>query len=365
MTRTDKSARKVRKKELASKNRSDTTLRAKSWAKEWFDALLWAAVAAIIIRTFFFEAYRIPTPSMEQTLLTGDFLIVTKMNYGARTPMTIGIPFTSIHIPGVTLPWVRIPGWQEVERNSIVVFNYPIDDVAISQKTNYIKRCVAMPGDILEIRDKVLYINGEMSPYGETFEQMYTVNMRERLRLSEAKVKLAGGLILGSETATSYVVNMSESVRDDMLGWAEIESIEPRIRQAESNEYARNNFSFRRGMPGNHDHIEPMVIPAKGMALELTAENWPIYRDVVQRYEGNEVIVNDSVFVINGEVTNTYVVRKNYYFMMGDNRDNSEDSRHWGFVPDDHIIGKPALVYFSWDNERKLPRFNRLFSFVK
>lgn len=363
MARTDKSDRKSRKKDRKI-SKADAAIRAKSWAKEWFDALLWAAIAAIIIRTFFFEAYRIPTPSMEQTLLTGDFLIVTKVNYGARTPMTIGIPFTSIHIPGLHLPWVRIPGWQKVERNSIVVFNYPIDQVAISQKTNYIKRCVAMPGDTLEINNKVLYINGARSPYGETFEQMYTVNMRERLRLSDAKVRVAGGKILGSETQTSYVVNMTESVRDEMIQWAEIESIVPRVRPAESNEYARNNFDFRRGMSGNTDHIEPMLVPAKGMEIVLTPDNWPIYRDVIQRYESNEVTINDSLFVINGIETNTYTFKKDYYFMMGDNRDNSEDSRHWGFVPDDHIIGKPAVVYFSWNNERKLPRFTRIFSFV-
>lgn len=361
MASTEKSKRNRRR---SSGGNQDTAAKARSWAREWFDALLWAAIAAIIIRTFFFEAYRIPTPSMEKTLLTGDFLIVTKMSYGARTPMTIGVPFTNIHLPGVTLPWVRIPGWETVERNQIVVFNYPIDNVPIAQKTNYIKRCVAIPGDTLEIRNKVLYINGEPAPYLEGFEQLYTVHMRERLRLSEAKVKLAGGLILGAETPTSYVVNMTESLREEMLTWPEIESIEPRVRPATSHEYARNNFTFRRGMPGNPDHIEPMVIPSKGMELVLTEENWPIYRDVLVRYEENDVQITDSTFIINGVNTNRYTVKKNYYFMMGDNRDNSEDSRHWGFVPDDHIIGKPAVVYFSWDHERKLPRFTRLFSRV-
>lgn len=364
MARTDKNDRKSRRNPKSGSS-AETQQKAKSWAKEWFDALLWAAVAAIIIRTFFFEAYRIPTPSMEQTLLTGDFLIVSKMNVGPRTPMSIGVPFTSIHVPGVTLPWVRIPGFSPVKRNDIVVFNYPIDTTPISQKTNYIKRCVALPGDTLEIRNKVLYINGEVADYLDGFEQLYTVNMRERLRLSDAKVKVAGGQILGAETPTSYVVNMTEQVRADMLTWPEVESIEPRVRPQSSNEYARNNFTFRRGMTGNPDHIDPMVIPAKGMILELSPETWPVYRDVVVRYEGNDVIVGDSTFTINGVETTTYLVQKDYYFMMGDNRDNSEDSRHWGFVPDDHLVGKPALVYFSWDMERTMPRFGRLFSTVK
>ncbi|HAC15254.1 MAG TPA: signal peptidase I [Bacteroidetes bacterium] len=363
MARTDKSDRKSRRSKSTSN--VDTKQKAKSWAKEWFDALLWAAVAALIIRTFFFEAYRIPTPSMERTLMTGDFLIVSKVNVGARTPMTIGIPFTSIHIKGLTLPWVRLPGWSDVERNDIVVFNYPIDDVAIAQKTNYIKRAVAIPGDTLEIRNKILYINGERADYKEHFEQLYTVKMRERLRLSEAKVRVAGGDILGAETPTSYVVNMTADVREVISTWPEIESVVPRIRPESSNEYARNNFTFRRGMSGNPDFIEPMVIPAKGMIMELTPENWPIYRDVVVRYEENDVVVGDSTFTINGVETSTYLVQKDYYFMMGDNRDNSEDSRHWGFVPDDHVVGKPFIVYFSWDMENKMPRFGRLFSFVE
>jgi signal peptidase I len=362
LARTEKSDRKSRRKSAASS--AENKQIAKNWAKEWLDALLWAAIAAIIIRTLFFEAYRIPTPSMERTLLTGDFLIVTKANVGARTPMTIGIPFTSIHIQGLNLPWFRIPGWKTIDRNDIVVFNYPIDEVAIAQKTNYIKRAVAIPGDTLEIRNKVLHINGAPADYKDEYQQMYTVEMRERLRLSDAKVRMAGGEILGAETATSYVVNMSEVVRAEMAKWPEVDSIYARVRSESSNEYARNTFAFRRGMEANHDHIDPFVIPAKGMILELTEENWPIYSEVVGRYEGNVVTVNGSTFTINGVETSTYLVQKDYYFMMGDNRDNSEDSRHWGFVPDDHIVGTPALVYFSWDADRMLPRFSRLFSIV-
>jgi len=344
---------------------SDTAAKAKTWAKEWLDAFIWAAVAAIIIRTFFFEAYRIPTPSMEQTLLTGDFLIVSKMNYGPRTPMTIGIPFTSVHVPGVTVPWFRIPGFQDIKRNDIVVFNYPVDALAISRKTNYIKRAVGMPGDELAIIDKILYINGEPAEYRDTYEQMYTVQMRERLRLSEARVRLAGGMILGSETPTSYVINMSEAVRDEIQGWPEVETVFPRMRPPSDNEYLRSNFTFRLGMSGNQDHIAPFIIPYRGMQLELRDETWPIYRDVVERYEANKVERADGRFIINGEPTDIYIVQQDYYFMMGDNRDNSEDSRHWGFVPDDHVVGKPAILYFSWNHERNLPRLGRVFNLIR
>ena len=302
---------------------------------------------------------------MEQTLLTGDFLIVSKMNYGPRTPMTIGIPFTSIHIQGVTLPWFRVPGFQNIKRNDIVVFNYPVDALAISQKTNYIKRAVGAPGDELEIREKVLYINGEPAEYRDTYEQLYTVTMRERLRLSESKVRLAGGSLLGSETPGTFVINMSPIVLREMETWPEIETIEPRMRPANAQDYRQSNFTFRRGMSGNQDHLPAFVIPYIGMELALDVDTWPVYRDVVERHEGNTVQITDDGFVVNGELTSTYLVQRNYYFMMGDNRDNSEDSRHWGFVPDNHVIGKPAIVYFSWNHDRNLPRFNRVFSLIR
>lgn len=363
MSKNDKTTRRSSRRK--DRNEPDTVEKAKAWAKSWLDAALWAFIAAIIIRTFFFEAYRIPTPSMEQTLLTGDFLIVSKMNYGPRTPMTIGVPFTSIHVPGVTLPWFRIPGFQNIKRNDIVVFNYPVDAVAISQRTNYIKRAVGIPGDELEIREKILFINGEPAEYRDTFEQLYTVTMRDRVRLSESRVRLAGGNLLGSEAPGTFVINMSPVVRREMETWTEVESIEPRMRPASAQDYLRNNFTFRRGMDGNQDHLPAFIIPYKGMELPLDVSTWPIYRDVVERHERNSVQITDDGFLVNGELTSVYIVQRDYYFMMGDNRDNSEDSRHWGFVPDNHVIGKPAIVYFSWNHDTNFPRFTRMFSVIR
>ena len=148
---------------------------AKSWLREWMDALLFAAVAAIIIRAFLFEAYRIPTPSMEKSLLTGDFLIVSKISYGPRTPMVLGVPFTNIYMPGAVLPWTRLPGLREVERNDIVVFNYPIDLDPVAAKTSYIKRAVGMPGDTLTVDDAELFINGEKAQQFEGIQRTYVV----------------------------------------------------------------------------------------------------------------------------------------------------------------------------------------------
>jgi signal peptidase I len=172
-------------------------------------------------------------------------------------------------------------------------------------------------------------------------------------------------MILGSETPTSYVINMSEAVRDEIQGWPEVETVFPRMRPPSDNEYLRSNFTFRLGMSGNQDHIAPFIIPYRGMQLELRDETWPIYRDVVERYEANKVERADGRFIINGEPTDIYIVQQDYYFMMGDNRDNSEDSRHWGFVPDDHVVGKPAILYFSWNHERNLPRLGRVFNLIR
>lgn len=336
--------------------------KAKHWAREWLDALVWAAVAAIILRTFFFGAYRIPTPSMEKTLLTGDFLIVTKLAYGPRTPMTISVPFTDIYIPGVNLPWFRIPGYSEIKRNDIVVFNYPVDIAPISTKTNYIKRAVGMPGDRLEIDDKLLYVNGELSEEYETLMYNYRVQARERVRLSASKVREAGGRILQNNNS-NYIVNMTPTLAEEMEGWSEVDNVEFFILPEQQNIFSRRGFNFSSGF-NNHDHIPEFTVPYAGQEVELTEDNWHIYQDILERHERNSVQLNEGQFVINGEETNSYTIQKDYYFMMGDNRDDSEDSRYWGFVPDDHVIGKAGMIYFSWDGERWLPRFNRIFNLI-
>ena len=335
---------------------------AKHWAREWWDALIWAAVVAIILRTFFFGAYRIPTPSMEKTLLTGDFLIVTKLAYGPRTPMTLSIPFTEIYMPGVNVPWVRIPGYSEIKRDDIVVFNYPIDTGPISAKTNYIKRAVGMPGDQVEIRSKQLLVNGDSGEQYETLMQNYRVEVRERIRLSAAKVRETGARILDSSNGT-HIINMTPDIAEQMAGWGEIVSVEPFVLPDTFNGFARGRFNFSRGFT-NHDNVGEFTVPYEGQEIELSDENWHIYQDILERYERNIVRKNGDSFVINGEETNLYTIAQDYYFVMGDNRDDSEDSRYWGFVPDDHIIGKASVIYFSWDGERFMPRFDRILNMI-
>lgn len=342
------------------KRRREEDKKAKNWLREWGDAILWAAVAALIIRAFFFQAYRIPTPSMEKTLLVGDFLIVSKINYGPRTPMVLSIPFTNIYLKGVTFPWARLPGISQVERYDIVVFNYPIDIAPISMKTNYVKRAIGLPGDTLTIRKSDLFINGQPAKHFPGIQEHFVVTTKPQVRLNQAKVEAAGGMVLKRLAEGEYLVNLTHPLAADMRSWNEVANVTEFVLPRDFNEYARANFDFSKGFM-NHDYLPPIVVPYEGQTVTLTSENWHIYKTIIQRYENNSVKHEGDSFTINGEKTNTYTVKQDYYFMMGDNRDNSEDSRFWGFVPETHIVGEVALIYFSWDAEEMFPRFGRIF----
>lgn len=347
---------------------------AKTWLREWLDALVFAFIAAAILRSLIFGSYKIPTGSMEQDLLIGDFLIVSNLTYGPRTPMAICIPFTQICLPGVKIPSTRLPGFRDVERNDIIVFNVPWEAKPISQKTNYIKRAVGIAGDTLELRDKILYINGEREEYHEGVQRFYEVRLRNRVRLSNAKMESVGAGTIGggnnyvtqrdpNNFPNTYLVNMTAEVADIVRSWPEVDTLYYFMWPANQRMYdytsSAGNFSLAFN---NNDHFSEIVVPFEGQVVELTAQNWPIYQDLIERYERNEVSVQGNQFVINGEPTNTYTIKQNYYFAMGDNRDSSEDSRFWGFVPEDHIIGKAFIVWMSLDGI--VPRFSRFFHII-
>lgn len=339
--------------------------KAKSWLREWLDAILFAFIAAAILRAFLFGSYKIPTPSMEKTLMTGDLLIVSNITYGPRTPMALCIPFVQGWcVPGVKLPSTRLPGLRDIERNDIFVFNVPYEVKPISQKTNYIKRAVAVPGDTISIRDKILYINGEREKEHEGLQRFYVVKMQERVRLSNAKMESIGGQLIGYTAQNTYIVNMSEEVAKEVRSWVEVDTMYLNVADegAVERNYVNSEGDFSKAFE-NPDQIGELVIPFAGQEIELNDENWFVYKDIIERYERNDLRRENGAFFINGEQTNKYTIQKDYYFGMGDNRDNSQDSRFWGFIPEDHVIGKASIVWFSTDNW--VPRFNRIFKVIE
>lgn len=351
------------------KKYSDTTeqenQKAKSWLREWIDAIVFAAIAAAILRAFLFGSYKIPTPSMEKTLLTGDLLIVSNITYGPRTPMGICVPFTQDWcVPGVSLPWTRIPGFRDIQRDDVFVFNVPWEVKPISQKTNYIKRAVAIPGDTISIRDKILYINGEEEADKEGIQHMYTVKMQNRVRLSTAKIEAAGGRLMGYSAEDSYLVNMTDDVAEKVSNWAEVDTLYMEVipEGARETGYINSEGDFSKAFY-NHDQMPELVVPFQGQTIELNNANWFIYKDLIERYEKNDLRREDGKIFINGEETSSYTIKGDYYFAMGDNRDNSQDSRFWGFVPESHVIGKASIVWFSLDN--MVPRFERVFKSIE
>lgn len=337
----------------------------KSKTREWLDAVLFALIAAIIIRAFFIEAYRIPSPSMEQTLLTGDFLLVSKMHYGARTPMTIGIPFTNMYMRGVELPSFRFPGFVDINRDDIVVFNYPVDREIVSRKTNYIKRATGIPGDTLQVVNNRFIRNSSPEELRPTYEHEYRVHVENDRRLSSSRVREAGGRISGRD-GDSYRINMTEQVSEELTGWNEVEHVELNVWPESMNHFGQIQFDFAQAFNGNYHNMGPVVVPREGLEITFDDEdlNWEMYREVISRFENNDIETNGDEVVINGEPAESYTFQQDYYFMVGDSRDNSEDSRFWGFVPEDHIVGRAVIIYFSWDGERFMPRFNRIFNLI-
>jgi signal peptidase I len=347
------------------KNGSNGQPQPKGKVREWLDAMIFALVVMLIVRTLIFDLFRIPTPSMEKTLLVGDYLFVSKLHYGTRTPMTIGIPFTQIYLKGISLPHTRFPGFTEVQRGDAIVFNYPPEDKPVDRKMHYIKRVVGLPGETLEVRDKVVYANGEQLPFRDTMQQFWNVHLKDaRYRLSEARLNELG--VIGPEPTQDPNILRIQATREaaDEIGtWPWIESVRPFIAPDNA---GYGSYMYPSGHNYTPDNYGPVTIPEEGMTVTLSDENWPVYETTITRYEGHTARrLGANQFEIDGEVRNTYTFEQDYYFAMGDNRDNSEDSRFWGFVPFDHVVGKAILIYFSWDTEANLPRFGRMFSLIE
>lgn len=348
----------------------------KSKTREWIDALVFAIIAATIIRTFFIEAFTIPTPSMEKTLMVGDFLFVSKVNYGARTPMTpLSVPFVHQEMPitggkayseAIKLPYYRLPGFADIKRNDIVVFNYPMeDDRPIDKQTHYIKRCVALPGDKLEIIDRMVRINGEPGMLPKKSQFVYDIKtngsgINERL-LRKLDVTDGGPTFNQGE----YRYCLTEPNAKELKNLPNVTSLT--VMGQAKGVFEDYIFPYDPKLAWNMDNFGPLVIPAKGATVNLTADNIAIYRRIISKYENNKLEELNGKFYINDKEASQYTFKQDYFFMMGDNRHNSADSRFWGFVPEDHIVGKAVFIWMSWDTNGSFLnkiRWNRLFRLI-
>lgn len=399
---------------------------------EWIDALIFAVIAVSFINIFFFQNFKIPTGSMEKTLLIGDHLFVSKVSYGPRLPMTpLSFPFTQHTMPitkgksyleWVKWPYKRLKGTQPIRRNDIVVFNFPagdtvclerqaqsyyaiIRDVAmdlqkrdanagsrvktfeeyyaqartrvrqqytivtrpVDKRDNYIKRCVAMPGDTLQIIHGSLYINGTETPDFPGQQFRYLI-ITDGSRLNPKTLEKMG--IYHSDImrygSTEYIIPLTRENAEKIRDYRIVKSIEKYENPA--GEYAYYIFPHNPYYPWNEDNFGPLWIPKKGTTVEINLENISKYERIIEAYENNTLQIKNSVIYINGQPANTYTFKMNYYWMMGDNRHDSADSRFWGFVPEDHIVGKPKYIWLSLDKEKKFVakiRFNRLFKKIQ
>ncbi len=323
---------------------------------DWRESLrfwFWAIIVILVVRAFIVEPYRIPTPSMERTLLVGDFLFVSKLHYGPRTPNTIGIPFTRVYLRGLELPQGRLPGFSSVRRGDVAVFNHPPESGPIERRTPYIKRLMGTPGDKVVLLDKVLYVNDERFPLTRNQMQGWRVEPAEGQVLTPQLI-IGAGLELVGQTQhprPSYVVNATVEQAAALEGLRAVGLVEPHV--FEEGQFTQGIYPG--GSDFNRDNYGPLLVPGRGTTVDLNGGNWSAYREAITRFEGRTAVRNDDgTFVIDGQPATTYTFEQDYYFALGDNRDNSEDSRFWGLVPHDHMVGKAVLIFFSVDLERRI-----------
>jgi signal peptidase I len=395
----------------------DMSKRKPSFTREWTEAIVFAVIAATVIRTFFFEAFTIPTSSLEKSMMVGDYLFVSKISYGAKIPNTpLSFPFahhtlpltatTKSYLEWFKLPYFRLPGLGSVQNNDIVVFNYPDGDtVALGaqdqsyyqlvrdlgwknmqnpdfvyrtdadstkykvgevtarpadKRENYVKRCIAIAGDKLEIKDDEVYINDKHVETPEHAQHHYSVKTlgyifseesvdKLDIYVTEAYIKSRNK----TEDTIEYLLNMPPSTAQKVKGLPNVLSVEKEV--APKGEYEPRIFPHNPSYKWNNDNFGPFVIPKEGMTVNLDATNIALYNRIIINYELNTLEVKGDKIFINGVETKSYTFKMNYYFMMGDNRQNSADSRYWGVVPEDHIVGKPVFVWMSIKDPKNNP----------
>ncbi|MHA7878055.1 MAG: signal peptidase I [Bacteroidota bacterium] len=333
--------------------------------REWFHALVFAVVVASTVRWLMMEAFTIPTSSMEQTLLAGDFIFVSKLHYGARIPRTpLQVPLTHQTIGGTTIPsyldWIqlphyRLPGFSHVKRGDKVVFNYPMQlDKPVDLRTYYIKRCVGLPGDILRIHDAQVYVND--------MPQIQYPGLQYRYYLKTTS-------ILSEQFFRRYAIREYLPVQDGYLVYATPDTVKQLEARTSIQEVHRlvtpqgvvdaQLYPSSTTCPWNIDNFGPTTVPAKGMTIPINTATLAQYERVITYHEGHkDVHIDHDQLWIDGKPVAAYTFKQDYYFMMGDNRHNSEDTRFWGFVPQDHIVGKAVFILFSLDPDKQF--FNKV-----
>jgi signal peptidase I len=394
---------------------------------EWLDALIFAVVAVSLINIFLFQNYRIPTPSMEKSLLVGDHLFVSKLAYGPRMPNTpIAFPFTQHTMPLtkgkswsdlIIWPYKRLAGGGKVKNNDPIVFNFPAGDTVVveeqttsyyeivrrraadlkdmdrgsvqrpanyylsiarkeirekytviyrpvDRRDNYVKRCIGLPGDTVTILKGILYVNGKIVPDNNTQQTTYviktngtTINPKafERLNVNRSDQSMISG--------TQYLLPLTKGNADVISTFTNVSAVTPVF--SSRGEYAPHIFPYKPAYGWNEDNYGPIWMPVKGSTVSLDTTNLCLYERIIEVYENNKLRVDGSTIYINDAPATSYTFKMNYYWMMGDNRHNSADSRYWGFVPDDHIVGKPKFIWLSLDKEEKglkSVRWSRMFT---
>lgn len=370
----------------------DRSLHPRTGLGDWISSILFAVVAATIVHTYFIQPFTIPTSSLEKTLLVGDFLFVSKFHYGARIPMTtIAAPMVHDTIPGLKIksyaskyefPYLRIPAFQKIKHNDIVVFNWPVDTMLdmrhtdkfyykpIDKKTNYVKRCVGLPGDSLEVRNGYVYINGKQNVLPERAKLQFSYMIETRngpfnnYQLA-SRYNITDFPQYNQDRSISYFPAITDEDLNKFKNHPNIKSITPL--KEEKGKRDPNIFPQNPDYDWNNDFFGPLYIPQAGTTIDINLNVLPLYKRVLTAYEGNTLDVQGNQILINGEVATTYTFKKDYYWMMGDNRHNSQDARAWGFVPFDHVVGKPVFVWMSWNTNGKgfdKIRWERLFTTV-
>ena len=421
---------------------SDRSLKSRTTLGETISSIAFAIVAATIVHNYFIQPFIIPTGSLEKSLLIGDFLFVSKFHYGARAPMT-AVSFPMVHdtIPLLKvrsylkkpqIPYFRFPGFEKIKRNEIVVFSWPADTVRqffvkekgvrkpIDKKSNYVKRCVGLPGDSLEIINGFVHTNGKRNQLPDRAKVQYTflayntkgVSARQLASLGYRdffrKYRIENITQTSYQQLLPYIVGSSGNSPENFvaitdhrglsleviqkLGLRAGEQLQKQINLTLTLEEAQklknvpwldsikqqidiiqkpNERFFPNRLPynWNQDNFGPIVIPKKGSTVQLTKKNIPLYKKIITDYEKNQLEILPNQILINGEQSSSYTFKKDYYWMMGDNRHRSEDSRFWGFVPDDHIVGKPIFIWFSIDGindglKNWKVRWDRVFTMV-